>query len=227
MSAEITGSHEEFWTFSQVSQWGSPWPYTNEAHLNKVRSCVITTRAHGLKWNKSPREIHIAQALIWRFYLRKQDTEKYPYKDIMLCAYACAAQSLENQMAHKTDTTLQTGDGGKMQFEFMQALNFHLKISHPSEYLKEFITPEFTGKQLDLAECIISDSFLCPCCLVYKPRNIAEGAAIMAAGMTGNPNSVIPKETKTIAFIRDMSVMYRNTLSRARDPAHGDGAKLP
>jgi hypothetical protein len=35
---ETTGSHEEFWTFSQVSQWGSFWPYSDNDHLNTVRT---------------------------------------------------------------------------------------------------------------------------------------------------------------------------------------------
>jgi hypothetical protein len=83
-----------------------------------------------------------------------------------------------------------------------------MKIDHPSEYVKFYITSQFTQKHFELAEMIISDSFLCPACLVHQPQRIAEGAAIMAAGMMNTPGSVRPKTVQVISFIRDMKCLY-------------------
>lgn len=233
---EITGSHEESWIFSQVSQWGSNWPYTND-HLNTVRSYVITTRALGLKNHYPAREVHLAQLFLWRYYIQEPDTAKHSYKDIIPLAYENAAQmSIDNQrqpshreqvmqQLYKSEVPHQADSGMKAHFDMISKLNYNMKINHPSDFLKEFITPEFTDRQLELAECIISDSFLCPCCILHQPRVIAEGAAIMAAGMTGSPQTVIPRTVLALSFIKDMKRFYQQSLTRLRDPQN-DSSKV-
>jgi cyclin C len=104
----------------------------------------------------------------------------------------------------------------KKHFHLVDALDFEIRIHHPSEYLKYYITTQFNQRQLEIAEAIISDSFLCPCCLVHQPHRIAEGAAMMAAGMTGQPGVVRPKSVKAISFIRDMKCFYEQGLSQKR-----------
>lgn len=217
---ETTGSHEEFWTFSQVSQWGSAWSYSSvENHHDNVSHFVLLARTIGMRGRYPPREVHFAQMLLWRFYIRERDVVKYPHQEIIPLAYESAALLLEVP-SHRQDVWAwlhgneqsRPNETFRTHFEMIVKLSYNIRIHHPSEYLSEFITPEFNDKQLQLAECIISDSFLCPCCLVHQPRRIAEGAAIMAAGMMDNPNSVIAKSIKAISFIRDMKCFYEDSL---------------
>jgi cyclin C len=219
---EATGSHEEFWTFSQVSQWGSHWVYSSNEYLNQVRQAVISTRMMGIRSRCAPRMVHYAQILLWRFYLKEDDHNKYPQREIIPLAFDAAAQLLELRSVREQialnlpggpDPPRPTSDFQQQHFRLVLALDFNIRIQHPSEFLKLFITPQFSGKQLELAECIISDSFLCPCCLVHAPAAIAEGAAIMAAGMTNCPGVVRPKTNKAISFIRDMKCFYEQSMS--------------
>ncbi|KAH0787207.1 hypothetical protein GPJ56_008921 [Histomonas meleagridis] len=218
---DITGSHEEFWTFTQVSQWGSHWPYSNNEHLNQVRNVVITVRNLGINNGIKPRMVHIAQMLIWRFYLSESIAE-YPSKDIIPLAFESAAQLLEtsfqfkvNQMPHSMDNNKQLSEF-QLHFKLVNALNFNIRIHHPSDYLSHYVNSKFTNEQFQLAECIISDSFLCPCCLVHRPTTIAEGSAIMAAGMKNNTDSVIPRSTKAISFIKDMNWFYNQSFNQKK-----------
>jgi cyclin C len=216
---DVTGSHEEFWTFSQVSQWGSHWPYSNNDRLNYVRTIVITTRSIGLKNRYQPRMVHFAQMLLWRFYLKENDVNSSPPKEIIPLAYESAAQLLEtrsfrDQVAGQIPGPETAGKQNefKLHFNLVVTLDFNIRIHHPSEYITEFVTSQFDSKHLALAECIIADSFLCPCCLVHQPRRIAEGAVIMAAGMLNSPGVVRPKCVKAISFIRDMKCFYQQSL---------------
>jgi cyclin C len=221
---EGIGSHEEFWTFSQVSQWGSHWPYIDNDHLNSVRAAVVQCRQIGLTQKIYPRLVHYAQMLIWRFYLKEKDLTVYSPREIIPLAYESAAQLLDrpscrDQVARGL-VHLPASDGPGKQTEFKKhfhlilALEFEIRIHHPSEYLKYYITSQFTPRHLELAETIIADSFLCPCCLVHQPQRIAEGAAMMAAGMMGAPGIVRPKSVRAISFIRDMRCFYEQSLKR-------------
>jgi cyclin C len=97
-------------------------------------------------------------------------------------------------------------------FNMMVQLNFEVRIHHPSDYLKFFVTSQFTGRYLELAATIISDTFMCPCCLVHSPLTIAEGCAMMAAGMLGAPGIVRPQTTRAISLIRDMKLFYEQSM---------------
>lgn len=214
-----TCSHEEFWVLSQVSQWGSNWPYSNNAHLNMIREVMMTIRSIGIKNNISPRLVHYAQILLWRFYI-KEDPEVYPFVDIVPLAFESAALILETKSVK--DLVANSITGGhrntekiseyNLHFKLITSLDYSLRIHHPSEYLKEFFTQQATERQLQLAECIISDSYLCPCCLVHKPEKIAEGAALMAAGMTNSPGAAIPKSQEALSFVRDMQYFYAQSI---------------
>lgn len=206
----ITGSHEEFWVFSQVSQWGSTWAYADEAYLNKIRQIVIQVRSIGIKENHPARMIHIAQMIIWRYYLKVQDDEK----SIIKPALGLAAQILEIHPSRDPQMH-QNQDQSKKSSEFMQRIDLlknldeNIKTNDPSKYLSRFVNSQFGIRQYQLAECIISDSFLSPCCLLHKPVTIAEGAAIMAAGMTDVPDAAIPRTTQSLSFIKDMIFYYK------------------
>lgn len=221
---EATGSHEEFWVFSQVSQWGAHWKYSSNEHLNNIRNIVIKTRSLGIMNNYPPRMVHFAQMLLWRFYI-KESISNYNYTEIIPLAFESAAQLLETRSPrdHIVETLRANGDGVKRMSEFQQHFNlvieldFNIRIHHPSEYLPQFITPQFKEYQYQLAECIIADSYLCPCCLVHRPNRIAEGAAIMAAGMTNSPTAVIPKSVKAISFIQDMKCFYQQSINHQRN----------
>lgn len=213
VDTNATGSHEEFWVFSQVSQWGKSWIYSNPEHLNKVRSIVIQVRKIGLSNNYTARMVHYAQMLIWRYYLKVRDDDS-----MIEAAFECAAQLLEMhsnrdlQMRQVQDQSKKNSEF-RQQFKLVKSLDFNIRIKHPSEYLSLFVTSQFNDKQFQLAECIISDSFLCPCCLLHKPITIAEGAAVMAAGMTNMPSAAIPRSTKSLSFIKDMKFFYRQANS--------------
>lgn len=226
VDAEITGSHEDFWTFSQVSQWGSNWPFfrDQDAFQNQVRGFVYMTRQLGLKNNYDPREVHFAQSFLWRFYIRESDTNKYPSNEMIPLAFESASLLLERTKSHREEVwkIMHSNEVGrpesfkKQHFEMLQKLNFNARIRHPSEFLHEFVTSRFGEKQLQLAECIISDSFLCACCLVHTPRCIAEGAAIMAAGMTNVTGAVAPKTVEALSFIRDMKYFYEQSIQQTQ-----------
>ena len=222
---DITGSHEEFWTFSQVSQWGSHWRFSSDEHLNKVRDIVVNTRKIGIAINKlPPRFVHHAQMLLWRFYLN-ESPKNFPPVDIVPLAFESATQMLEAQSqlkqinefsikifdSSRLNQQRNKGNDFKKHFNMVSSLDFNIHIHHPSDYLSQFITPEFDENQINLAECIISDSYLCPCCLVHMPKVIAEGAAIMAAAMTNSPNSVIPRNPKATSFIQDMKCFHKQS----------------
>jgi cyclin C len=222
--ADTTGSHEEFWTFSQVSQWGSHWPYSDNDHLNQVRNAVVQTRQLGISLKIQPRIVHYAQMLLWRFYLNEKDLTQYPSRDIIPLAYESACQLLDRpSVRERVSSALSHSQGTdatgrqtefKRHFDLVLALQFEVRVSHPSDFLQHYITSQFTSRHVNLAETIISDSFLCPCCLVHQPRQIAEGAAIMAAGMTGEPGIVRPKTVKAISFVRDMKCFYEQSLAQ-------------
>ena len=223
----ITGSHEEFWTFSQVSQWGTHWRYSSseQDHLQPVLNTVIKARQLGRDFNCKPRLIHYAQLLIWRFY-NKEKLSDYPPHLILPLAFDCAAQILEvdsprqgiaqkiNQGNGQIDPKTRNMTEFKLHFALVTSLDFNIRIHHPSEYITQFINEKFTPEEMQLAEMIISDSFLIPCCLVHRPCTIAEGAAIMAAGMLDRPDSVIPKTSKALSFIQDMKCFYKQKLKR-------------
>ena len=210
---DVPGSHDEFWVFSPVSQWGSNWVYSDPEYYGKVRRIVVKARKEGIDNKYSPRMIHYAAMLIWRFYLK----EKYENKpDIIDVAFESAAQLLEthsnrDQTQSHNHPRGSNSDQFQNQFELVRALDFNIRIKHPSEFLSLFITPQFGESEFKLAECIIADSFLCPCCLLHPPIRIAEGAAIMAAGMRNAPGSVIPRTSKSISFIKDMKFFYNQS----------------
>lgn len=221
LNPEITCSHERFWIFSQVSQWGSHWRYSQSDRLNQVRSMMVIIRTTGISQNLPPRVVHIAQILVWRFYMKK-DPAEYPFKDIMPYAFECAAlilpedKSIKEKVAQsirRDNRSMDKNSEFKKLFETISILDFSLEIHHPSEYLRSFFTTQATPRQIELASCIISDSFMCPCCLVHKPEVIAEGAAIMAAGMTDSPGSVLPKTQEALSFVEDMQYFYTQNLS--------------
>lgn len=213
VDANATGTHEEFWVFSQVSQWGSNWIYSNHEYLYQIRQIVNRVRSMGIK-NKYPaRMVHYAQMLIWRYYLKVHD-EEFSTGTID-AAFESAAQLLEMhssrdpQMHQNQDQSRKTSEL-RQQFKLDFSLDFNIRIKHPSEYLSRFVTSQFGEKQFQLAECIISDSYLSPCCLLHTPLTIAEGAAVMAAGMTNMPAAAIPQTTKSLSFIKDMKFFYRH-----------------
>ncbi|OHT03906.1 hypothetical protein TRFO_28751 [Tritrichomonas foetus] len=216
-----TSSHEEFWVFSQVSQWGSHWVYSSNEHLNNVRSIMMTIRTIGIKNNIPPRLVHYAQILLWRFYI-KESPQKYPFVEIIPLAFESAALILETK-SYKDIVSMSIKGGNRnpekvsefrLHFRLITSLDFSLRIHHPSEYLNEYFSQQATEKQLQLAECIISDSYLCPCCLVHKPEKIAEGAALMAAGMTNSPQAVIPKSQEALSFVKDMQYFYTQSMGQ-------------
>ena len=220
----ITGSHEEFWTFSQVSQWGTHWRFSSseQEHLQPVLNTVIKARSLGREFNCKPRLIHYAQLLIWRFY-NKEKLSDYPPLLILPLAFDCAAQILEvesprqaisQKLSQQTqlDPKSRNTTEFKLHFDLVTSLDFNIRIHHPSEYITQFINEKFTQEEMHLAEMIISDSFLIPCCLVHRPSTIAEGAAIMAAGMLDRPDSVIPRTSKALSFIQDMKCFYKQKL---------------
>ncbi|OHT11501.1 hypothetical protein TRFO_19043 [Tritrichomonas foetus] len=209
-----TGSHEEFWVFSQVSQWGSNWVYSDYDYLRKVRSIACIIRQTGLKNKHSPRMVHYAQMLIWRFYL-KEKVENYSETEIIDAALESAAHLLETHSARDTSRDPSGGqaratnsDQFKQHFRLVRSLDFNIRIKHPSEYIPLFTSSQFTSRLYQLAECIISDSFISPCCLLHPPIRVAEGAVIMAAGMMNQPGVVTPKSAKSISFIKDMKFYY-------------------
>lgn len=214
-----TCSHEEFWVFSQVSQWGDNWDYSNNAHLNRIRGMMMTIRTIGIKNNISPRLLHCVQILLWRFYL-KEDPDKYHFIDIIPLAFESAGILLDaKSMKDLVSNSITCGNQNKekisefrLHFKLITSLDVALIIHHPSDYLNRFFTQQATEKQLQLAECIISDSYLCPCCLVHTPEKIAEGAALMAAGMTNSPNAAIAKSQEALSFVRDMQYFYTQSI---------------
>ena len=218
----ISGSHEEFWTFSQVSQWGTHWRYSSEQeHLQPVLNTVSKARQIGRELGCIPKLIHHAQLLIWRFY-NKEKTSDYPPHLILPLAFDSAAQILEVESPRQA-IVQKIGPVGdqkrnlsefKLHFSLITSLDFNIRIHHPSDYLTQFINEKFTQEEMHLAEMIISDSFLIPCCLVHKPSTIAEGAAIMAAGMLDRPDSVVAKTSKALSFIQDMKCFYKQKLKR-------------
>ena len=219
----ITGSHEEFWTFSQVSQWGTHWRFSSseQEHLQPVLIAVMKARQVGREFNCKPRLIHYAQLLIWRFY-NKEKLSDYPPLLILPLAFDCAAQILEvesprqaitQKLSSQIDQKSKNTTEFKLHFDLVTSLDFNIRIHHPSEYLPQFINEKFTQDEMQLAEMIISDSFLIPCCLVHRPATIAEGAAIMAAGMLDKPDSVVPKTSKALSFIQDMKCFYKQKLN--------------
>ena len=217
---EQTCSHEEFWVFSQVSQWGSQWVYSSDDHLNSVRSIMMRIRSIGIKKNIPPRVVHYAQILLWRFYI-KENPNKYPFQDIIPLAFESASLLLETSsykdivsIGIARDQKNEKMTDLKLHFTLVLKLDYSLRIHHPSEYLQEFFTQQATDKQIQLAECIISDSYLCPCCLVHKPERIAEGAALMAAGMTNSPQAAIAKSQEALSFIKDMQFFYTHSIER-------------
>lgn len=209
----LTGSHEEFWVFSQVSQWGSNWVYSKPDYYEKVHKLVVSARQLGLANQYKPRTVHYAQILLWRYFFKEPTKDFSPQttNQILDAAFESAARLLETQVKPHNAQNTDDHSAFKQQFELVKSLNFHIRIKHPSEYLHLFLTDKYSPKQAQLAECIISDSFLCPCCLLYKPIVIAEGAAVMAAGMTKALDSVAPQTTKSISFIQDMKFYYQHS----------------
>lgn len=214
-----TCSHEEFWVFSQVSQWGSNWVYSSNIYLNRIRAMMMTIRSLGIKNNISPRLVHYVQILLWRFYL-KESPDKYQFIDIIPLAFESAGIILDTKSVKDyVSNSITTGHRNtdkisefKLHFKLITSLDVALRIHHPSEYLNQFFTQQATERQLQLAECIISDSYLCPCCLVHTPERIAEGAAIMAAGMTNSPTVAIAKSQEALSFVRDMQYFYTQSI---------------
>jgi cyclin C len=218
------GSHEEFWVFSQVSQWGSHWSYSDNDHLNQVRNAAVQCRQIGLAQKLYPRLVHCAQLLIWRFYLKEKNLKQYHARDVIALAFESAMQLLDRVSCREQvlrgiaqslapDNTPKPSEFQK-HFNMIVQLNFEVHVHHPSDYLKFFITSQFTGRYVELAETIISDTFMCPCCLVHSPATIAEGSAMMAAGMLGSPGIVRPKTARAISLIRDMKFFYEQSMKR-------------
>ena len=210
----ITGSHEEFWVFTESSQWGGKWSYSqeNDKKIGEIQKCVIKARDVGIKLQLKPRLIHYAQLFIWRFYLKKNIRE-FPPVSVLPIAYESAAQILEFESPREKIIKEIGGDRKskeiELHFSLVETLNFNMRIHHPSEYLPLYISNS-EQNLLIMAESIISDSFLLPTCILHKPSVIAEGAAIMAAAMLNMHDCVIPKSAQTISFIQDMKMFYKS-----------------
>jgi cyclin C len=86
-------------------------------------------------------------------------------------------------------------------------MDYNIRIHHPSEYLQLFTNSDEGNLVRKYSEIIISDSFLTPCCIIYKPAIIAEGAFVMASAM--QDIDCIPKSINVINFINDMKQFYK------------------
>ena len=209
----ITGSHEEFWVFTESSQYGGKWSYSqeNDKKILEIQKYVQKARDVGIKLQLKPRLIHYAQLFLWRFYLKK-NIRDFPPTSVLPMAYESAAQILEFE-SPREKIIKEIGADRKskeieLHFSLVQTLNFNMRVHHPSEYLPLYIINH--QENLDsLAESIISDSFLLPTCILYKPAIIAEGAAIMAAAMLNLNECVNAKSAQTISFIQDMKMFYK------------------
>jgi cyclin C len=164
------------------------------------------------------------QLLIWRFYLKEKNMKQYPIRDVVTLAFESAMQLLDRLSCREpvlrgiaqcipSETAPKASEFQK-HFNLIVQLNFEMRIHHPADYLKYFITSQFTGRYMELATTIISDTFMSPCCLVHSPATIAEGCAIMAAGMLGVPEFVRPKTARAISLIRDMRFFYEQSMKR-------------
>jgi hypothetical protein len=224
MTEEDILAQEEFWTFSEITQSGASWSYSSADHLNNIRPIVTSARVIGSRARQHARTVHIAQLLLWRFYLAELDCLKYPQRETVVLAFEAAA---ENQgiafIRDQITNTFQPGGefpkpGGEVHkyFRSVTGIDANIRIRHPSDFLRDYVTSQFAPNQVGLAECIISDAFMSPACLLHPPQRIAEGAAIMAAGMTNSPGAVRPKTTKVLAFIRDMRTFYEEALGKQR-----------
>jgi cyclin C len=210
----ITGSHEEFWVFSRNSQWDKKFLFSEQNIFDRVREAIMEVKNIGMKHRCSPRVIHTAQLFLWRFYAKMKISDYPPVINIPI-AFECASQILEieipNECKRLNDEKSNEFD---RHFELVSAINFNTRVHHPSEYLTQY-----TNNQgiIDRAEGIISDSFLIPACLFYKPVVIAEGAAVMASAMSGNmfthqSLSVAPKSKQCLPFIQDMREFYQRMI---------------
>ena len=92
----------------------------------------------------------------------------------------------------------------------IEVTEYKHNLHHPSEFLSQFITSQFKESDIALAQCIISDSFSNPCCILYLPQTIAEGAAILAAAMNENKDSVIPKTLSALSYINDFKRFFED-----------------
>lgn len=204
----ITGSHEEFWVLSSRSQWNCKWIFSDQKILKTVQDAIFEVRRIGMSCRCQPRVIHIAQLFLWRFYAKTNILENPPSLYIPI-AFECAAQILEvdvpNECRRIDENRFSKFD---VHFKLVSAIDFNLRVHHPSEYLTQF-----TGQSdnNDIAESIIADSFLIPTCLMYKPIVIAEGAAIMAAAME-TYDYITPKNKECLPFIQDMKMFYKTKL---------------
>lgn len=134
-------------------------------------------------------------------------------KDVIFAAIECACQILDISLGtlHFPDRSRHRPGDIPVQFHIIQDLHYNLRMHHPSDYIRQYITDSFTDDMMNLALVIISDSYLSLCCLVYTPDVIAEGAAIMSSAMFGRADAVIPKTTKSLSFVRDMKAFYEES----------------
>lgn len=224
----ITGSHEEYWTIYPRSQWNSncTWNYLNKNNENKIHEAAMHIRRIGRNCNLPPRLIHYTQLLIWRFYA-KESIDQHPIGVFISLAFECASQFIEYDDSHnllskiREDKEIQrlsvpySGEKSQLvlHFQFVTSLDYTVRIHHPSEYLPMFISvncpPDKKMNLISIAEKIIADSFLSPCCLVHRPSAIAEGAMIMSAAMQELSAYINVRSTKALSFIADISNFYK------------------
>lgn len=206
----LGGTTDKFWSFSQVNQWGTHWCYSEENidHLRRVSQIVKDCRACGINGNIHPRIVHMAQLVIWRFYMKNQVKENN-INDVMNAAFECSEQIQDlNIHPPQFDRTRVRSGEIPHQVNLINELHFYQHAKHPTDYIKQFIRSIFTAQEMNLTLTIISDSFLSPCCLMYPPEVIAEGAVVMAAAILDQPDTVVPKTTESLAFINDMKIFY-------------------
>ncbi|EAY05918.1 hypothetical protein TVAG_353590 [Trichomonas vaginalis G3] len=218
----VTGSHEEYWVVYPKSQWNNQWNYSSKDLEKQILDAVQKIRRIGVRYNMPPRLIHYTQLLIWRFYAKEQ-IDTHPLGIYILQAFECAARFVECEIHNYIQSIQADPDFPKssslstntpellLHFQFVTSLEYTVRIHHPSEYIPMYLKPQQYGLDPDivnLAEKIVSDSFLTPCCLVHRPAAIAEGAVIMAATILDRQNSICVRSAKALSFISDMKFYY-------------------
>lgn len=208
---EINGSHEDFWTFSQISLWGGNWDYANpdDEHRKRIQKIVCEARRKGELSHLNETLIRFAQLFIWRVFIKKHRNDLSGSEDIIVyLAYETAAIILDENISDflgglsiKRDDRNTKIDA---EFQFYDALDYNFRVHNPSDYISLYINEKFTKEDYCYAENIISKSFSSLICLLYEPTVIAEGACVMAAGSNNNPYSVHPRSVKSLSFIQDM-----------------------
>ena len=192
-------------TYCILSEWGNDF----KSILDNPWRIISITRQFGIELQCKPRHIHFAQLLCWKFYLKKKSEEFSPEIAIPIFYriiqddyhlspnfnFDFSSNGLEKLILNIFKKRININPQNIIDFrnKIIEVTEYKHNLHHPSEFLSQFITSQFKESDIALAQCIISDSFSNPCCILYLPQTIAEGAAILAAAMNENKDSVIPK----------------------------------